>query len=354
MTAPRRCAGDLKPTRLHGFTLVELLVVMAIIALLISLLLPAVQQAREAARRTQCLNNSHQIAVALHNFEGAHGHFPAGLDNPSPVPCDPPSVLANFPEPFNPIIQQLQGQPAQITVNWWVYTQQRPWQTYILYQMDQTIAAGNWVDTEGKFYASCPTSAPPYPPSHNIPIQEIQIPSFVCPSVSLPHERPIVVVPDTDPPVTFRPAYCTYRGSAGTYTYDSSLGGLVGGYNGMLYTNSQTRFRDASDGTTTTILIGETLLGGWADGDSCCIGGATASDRSLAGENVTGNAYTGGHWLSAANGNHRFSFSSQHGDTLNITMVDGSARSVSKAIDPILFSALMTRNGRETIEKQDF
>src|SRR5262245_38884471 len=62
----------------HGFTIVELLVVIAIIGVLVALLMPAIQSAREAARRTQCLNNLKQLGIALHNYASAEKHFPPG------------------------------------------------------------------------------------------------------------------------------------------------------------------------------------------------------------------------------------------------------------------------------------
>jgi len=75
-------------SRWQGFTLIELLVVIAIIAILIALLLPAVQQAREAARRSTCKNNFKQIGLALHNYHDTHLQFPMGFLNPGIPPTD--------------------------------------------------------------------------------------------------------------------------------------------------------------------------------------------------------------------------------------------------------------------------
>src|SRR5690606_17191272 len=99
-----------------GFTLIELLVVIAIIALLVALLMPAVQRAREAARRTQCINNLKQITLAAHNYAGSHKSFPSGWVEGLPL-CDLPldqSVTQSNPVTL-PAVQGFQQlQPGQI------------------------------------------------------------------------------------------------------------------------------------------------------------------------------------------------------------------------------------------------
>ncbi|HEX6960264.1 MAG TPA: DUF1559 domain-containing protein, partial [Lacipirellula sp.] len=86
----------------RAFTLVELLVVTAIIGVLVAILLPAVQAAREAARRSSCSNNLRQIGLALQNHHAAHGKFPPGRGTPTPRIFSPHAYLLQFLEQ-NPV-----------------------------------------------------------------------------------------------------------------------------------------------------------------------------------------------------------------------------------------------------------
>src|ERR1700683_3957065 len=89
-------------SRRRGFTLIELLVVIAIIAILIALLVPAVQKVREAAARTQCLNNLKQIGIALHDYENSFKGFPTSIDSGATSPLKMRSVFV----PLLPFLEQ--------------------------------------------------------------------------------------------------------------------------------------------------------------------------------------------------------------------------------------------------------
>lgn len=347
MTGTRLLVAHLSPRRSRGgFTLVELLVVMAIIALLIALLLPAVQQAREAARRSQCLNNLHNLVIAVHNYESSHRVFPPGLVVPG-VNCEQP-LQTIFPEPFVVPIRQFAPAgatpPAPVVVSNWAYSNLWGWHAMILPQIDQgtiQLAFGH----VGKFYDDCNNLGQ----SPNLQFLRTNIPTYVCPSAALPATRPVL---QSTPPIPV--AYTTYRANLGTLQWDQVSGQWLGGNNGIMYVNSAVGFRDVTDGTTTTIMLGDSYFGFWGDGDSCCVGVATPQDRAAAGESVVGDAFTDGYWVSSTNGNHRFSFSSFHGDIIPFAMVDASTKTISKNIDRNVFMALMTRNGRENIADQNF
>jgi prepilin-type N-terminal cleavage/methylation domain-containing protein len=332
-----------------GFTLVELLVVIAIIAVLIALLLPAVQQAREAARRSQCINNLHNLVLALHNYESAHRVFPPGLVAPG-LDCETPEPMA-FPEPYVvPIRQPVAAgspPPPPLVINSWNYNNLWGWHAMVLPQIDQGTIQLTFPPT-GKFVLDCAGGGV----SPNMRFLASNIPTFACPSASLPNGRPVIQSQLSGQNVSA--GYATYRGNLGTLAWDNTNGQWLGGTNGMLYVNSAVGFRDVNDGTTTTVMLGDSYYGFWGDADSCCVGVATPQDRAAAGEQVTGDAFTDGHWISSTAQNHRFSFSSQHGDIIPFAMVDASTKSMSKNIDRNVFMALMTRNGGENISDQNF
>src|SRR4051812_13012040 len=137
-----------------GFTLIELLVVMAIIAVLIAILLPAVQQAREAARRTQCLANMHQISVAAQNYRDSNRGFPSGwICNVAGGACNPamPTVTVGQTSPLSVTFNEDQRfKPASgIMIVYpgrteWAISPEWGWQALMLKEMDATTTGVNF------------------------------------------------------------------------------------------------------------------------------------------------------------------------------------------------------------------
>ncbi|RLS34348.1 MAG: DUF1559 domain-containing protein [Planctomycetota bacterium] len=320
----------------RGFTLVELLVVIAIIALLVAMLLPAVQRAREAARRSSCINNMKQLGLAAHNYHDTHLTFPSGwVENPSVVTMD-------YPYPSLPATVTLPLANNQILqLNDWSMGPHYGWHTMLLPQMDQGTIILNF--------------SKPKNDKENWQMLQVPVEPYVCPSASYPPAR------------LQNLGYTSYRGNLGWWpTIDpvtrqpivDPVTGLPPAplNNGIFYQNSSVNFRDATDGTTQTFLFGETLFGGyWGDNYSCC---ARARDdqpvQPAAPATQVPHANFDLHWTAPSNAGgsnlvHFFSFGSFHGDVVNFTMLDGSARSIAKNIDTTIFRALCTRNGREAI-----
>ncbi len=305
-------------TRQTGFTLIEMLVVIAIIGVLLALLLPAVQAAREAARATECRNNLKQIALALHNYHDRTGVLPHAWT----------------------------ADPYYRTQGW-------GWGAMLLPDMEQTT-----LFQQLRFDDSLTSTA-----SRQWHLQSVK--TFVCPSDVFPLSG-IVIVQEPEfippihaaafavfhppPPKLFPMAKSNYPAVYGsTATEDDPDTG-----NGLFFRNSSIRLRDVVDGTSQTLMIGErrttqrqkkdfmgnettyvdltTWIGvlPWCiDSSSRVVGSGDvqpiATDRSFPG------------------------FNSQHSGGTFFALADGSVRMISSSIDTTTYRALMTRAGGEVV-----
>jgi prepilin-type N-terminal cleavage/methylation domain-containing protein len=305
----------------RGFTLIELLVVIAIIALLIALLLPAVQQVREAARRTECINNIRQLGIAATNYEGSMGSYPSGwICDPTLPGCSPTApAFGSYPQPV--VEQQMitsKINPMSIdpmTAPLWNISNMWGWQSMILSQIDAGTLIINF-QLEKK------------PGNANWNSITTAVKSYVCPTANLAGSRP---------------------GGWGYGVYKMSMGSGVNGYtNGVGYMNSAIKQRDIRDGLSSTILFGESQYGFWGDALSCCVRIPAPTEQSQGKVAIDWHSDL----LDAGNNSKTavFGFGSWHGDLVNFGLCDGSAKSISKSIDVVILNQLGTRAGMETIK----
>jgi prepilin-type N-terminal cleavage/methylation domain-containing protein/prepilin-type processing-associated H-X9-DG protein len=281
----------------EGFTLIELLVVLAIIAVLIGLLLPAVQKAREAANRIQCRNNLKQLGLSLHSYHGTHERFP---------PAYAAAGLSSGPG----------------------------WGTFILPYIEQE-ALSQQVPKGSPFWGR------PQAASTAVDGGETPLRIFRCPS-------------DTGPAQNADQghfAVSNYRATCGTlatviYSADADLGGVM-------YQNSHVRITDVSDGTSNTTVLGEGRYGvprrvSTGNALSSALWCGMSGTYEVAG---FGNYVWIDNVMWPTGGNPSWArdyvdeaFNSTHPYSVHFLFADGSVRGFGAQIDPALRAQMGVRN----------
>jgi prepilin-type N-terminal cleavage/methylation domain-containing protein/prepilin-type processing-associated H-X9-DG protein len=316
---------SLSRTKPKGFTLIELLVVIAIIGMLVALLLPAVQVAREAARRTQCTNNIRQLGLAAHNFVDVKKHFPSSVR---------PAGLTPLPRISGILL---------------VLPYLEEGNAFKGYDLSK-----NWND------------AP------NRPVVSRAIPTLLCPSSPNPERRD--GLPEGNP---WRPDIAAPTDYSPTIGVDKRLkdAGLVEhDGKGLLPKNEKPRLGEATDGLSHTIMYAESAGRPFVYRQGKQIGNLTthrvnaggwcrpASDFSVDGSSYDGASFPGACAINCTNGEdfastpfphpyygtegtaEAYSF---HSGGANFVFGDGSVRLISAEINIREFAKLVTRAGGE-------
>jgi len=292
-----------KPPR--GLTIVELLVVIGIIAILMALLLPAIQAAREAHRRIQCQNNIRQIGVALHNHHDVHGRLPAGW-----VSRD---LGGNPGWAWSALLLEFADLPTSPNITWAAGAQMA------IAPMPVTVSGRTRID-----HAS------------NKELRERRVSLYLCPSD--PSDE-LFMLPSGPSGQMFQVARANYAGVFGT----GAIAGNPASGRGMFYRNSGTRFADVLDGLSNTLMVGERAsrqAASW-EGSATWVGAVPGAHRSMA--RVVGRA---GRVPNDVLGDFS-DFGSWHPFGANFVMADGSVKMISDEIEQAAYHALATRAGGE-------
>jgi prepilin-type N-terminal cleavage/methylation domain-containing protein/prepilin-type processing-associated H-X9-DG protein len=340
-----------------GFTLIELLVVIAIIGVLIALLLPAVQAAREAARRAQCTNNLKQIGLALHNYIQAVGVFPPGYVS---------TVLPNVIDACN------QDQENQTSIDrgpGWA------WGSFILPQLEQQTVFNSINFSLSVAYHDNDTCS------------LLPLSIYLCPSDPGPEVVPVFAdPPDPNNPGSFAGTNIVDYVSRGNYVGMWGLGELcaqsgsrdvqdnnftapLGRHWGIFYRNSRTSIAEVSDGTSNTIAVGERShnlsyvtwvarsIDGWLGKTSLVEGGTDMFNPSPeeCWTQIMGPCGLEDGLRTINNPEaHVEDYWSRHPGGANFLFADGSVHFLKSSIHPTPWRALATRAQGEVISSDSY
>ncbi|QDU64934.1 putative major pilin subunit [Planctomycetes bacterium Pan216] len=318
----------------RGFTLVELLVVIAIIGVLVALLLPAIQQAREAARRSQCANNFKQLGVALHNYHDAHGAFP-----PAVITTEDAGNVCN------PNTGGRDASRAPWTVMLLPFMDEQ--QRYDRFNFEQPFPYG--MNTSGVGHNGIGAA--------NIPQVLDPLAKFQCPSDPLSGNTPrnnyfACMGGGPQPPTGEDAAYPCANNDAGLQL-------AVFFNNGTMFINSKVRLASLSDGSAKVFALGESVYQNarsgfpsayntWATGTHPGTGRwVMLSSTAAAVDSINSRPFnrgTTGNWV-----DQNRLFGSHHPGGCYFAMGDGSTHFVSETIDLQVYRQLAARDDNQPL-----